>query len=190
MVTRFRTSMIAYALVITLALCTGSCSLLKYPRNGIYLLPTGFTGYILIFYGVPDGVELQTEGGIWVYNIPPDGVLKVKDKASPGVVSRSYFYVDDTGARQAILTLRITGDRAPSGLPQNKFGNISMDQFENTVYVTGESGFGTLPSDDGNVYQCTSFVVSTPKQSDSVYRQREIRESELVQMHMKRLQKR
>lgn len=184
------TCLIGYAFVITLALCSGSCFLLKFPRNGIYLLPKGFIGYVLIYYGVPDGVELQTEGGIWVYNIPSDGVLKVKDKESPGVVSTSYFYVDESGTRQPIPTLRITGDRAPTGMPQNKFGNISIDQFENTVYVTGESGFGTLPADDGTVYRYTSFVVSTPKQSDEVYRQREIRQSELMQNHMKMLQRR
>ena len=168
---------VANFLLVALALTTSSCFVLKYSGDGIYLFPRGFTGYVLIFYGVPDGVELQTEDGIWVYDIPPDGILKVKDKASPGIVNLSYFYVDTDGSRHPIPTLRITGDRAPSGLPQNKFGNISMDQFENTVYVTGQSGFGTLPADDGKVYQYTSLVVSTPKDSDAVYRQREIRQS-------------
>jgi hypothetical protein len=190
MMTRFRTLNIAKTLLVaTVAIGTTSCFFLKYPRNGIYLLPKGFTGYVLIFYGVPDGVQLETEGGFWVYNIPSDGILKVKDKASPGIVNQEYFYVDDSGERRSIPTLRITGDRAPNGQPQNKFGNISTDQFENTVYVTGQSGFGTLPL-DGNVYQYTSFVVATPKQSDSIYNQMENRKSEFVQDHMKLLQKR
>ena len=70
MMRKLQTLIVANALLVALALSTSSCIFLKYPRDGIYLLPKGFTGCVLIYYGVPDGVELQTEGGIWVYNIP------------------------------------------------------------------------------------------------------------------------
>jgi hypothetical protein len=69
----------------------------KFPRNGVYLIPKGFTGGIVILFERPDGVEPDVEGGLYVYRIPKDGLLKIKGKGYTGIVNKSYYYVDDEG---------------------------------------------------------------------------------------------
>src|SRR5687768_12332838 len=88
-----------------------ACAFFKYPRNGIYLVPQGFTGPVIILYNQPDGVELRSEAGLYVYEIPNDGILRVKGRGYTGIVNLSYFYVDSEGNRRPLRYLQITGDR-------------------------------------------------------------------------------
>ena len=153
---------------ILLTLVNNSCSLISIPTDGIYLIPKGYTGDVIIFFNQPDGVIPETENGLYVYKIPEDGVLKVKTPGVKGIVRASYFYVDKNNERQEIKYLRITGDRSPTGEPQNKFGNITQDEYENVVFVMNTGGLGSFNTKKG-VVQFTSFIVGTPKDNERQY---------------------
>ena len=127
-----------------IAVLLNNACFFKYPRDGIYLIPKGYTGDVIILFNQSDGVIPEIENGLFVYKIPEDGILKVKTKGYTGIVNQSYFYVDNNNQRQMIEYLRVTGDRNPAGEPQNKFGNISQNQYENTVYVMNTGGLGSL----------------------------------------------
>ena len=159
-----KTFVFCVALVV-LILTQGSCAFLKYPRSGIYLIPTGYVGDVINLFEQPDGVELESEWGLFVYRIPEDGLLKVKDKGYTGIVNLSYYYLDANGGREKLPYLQIMGERSPQGLPQNKYGNISTDEYENRVYVMNAGGLGSFNTKKGRV-QFTSFIVGTPKKSE------------------------
>jgi hypothetical protein len=159
-------------------LINSSCFSIFSSRDGIYLIPKGYTGDVIIIFNQPDGAELEIESGLYVYKIPKDGILKVRSAGKTGIVNKSYFYVGENNQRQEIKTLRITGERDPAGQPQNKFGNISQSEYESSVFVMNASGLGSFNTKNG-VVQYTSFIVGTPKESERLYDQMEKRISEL-----------
>jgi len=169
------------AIVATLALFVVSCAFLKYPRNGIYLISTGYRGDVIILFNQPDGMEPKIENGLYVYEIPNDGILKVKTVGYTGIVDKSYFYVDSAGQRHKIPELLVTGDRNPKGGPQNKFGNISDAEFSSKVYVMATGGVATFQTANGSTqYSC--FIVGTPKESDGLYDQMQKRISAIQRL--------
>lgn len=153
---------------LLLTLVNSSCSLKSTPSNGIYLIPKGYTGDVIILFNQPDGVIPEVENGLYVYKIPNDGILKVQTPGVPGIVSKSYYYIDVSNRRQRIEYLRVTGDRSPTGEPQNKFGNITQDQYDNTVYVMAAGGLGSFNTKKG-IIQYTSFIIGTPKDNEHLY---------------------
>jgi hypothetical protein len=159
-------------------LINSSCFLISSSQNETYLIPKDYTGDVIIIFNQPDGAELEIESGTYVYKIPADGILKVRNAGKSGMVNRSYFYVNENNQRQEIKNLRITGERNPAGQPQNKFGNISQSEYESSVFVMNASGLGSFNTKNG-VVQYTSFIVGTPKESERLYDQMEKRISEL-----------
>ena len=151
---------------IIAVILNSSCSLFN--RNGIYLIPEGYTGDVIIFFDQPDGVIPEVENRLYVYRIPQGGVLKVKTPGVAGIVNLSYFYINKNNERREIKYLRITGDNDPNGKPQNKFGNITQDEYENAVFVMNAGGLGSFNTKNG-VVQFTSFIVGTPKDSKDLY---------------------
>jgi hypothetical protein len=133
-----------------------------------------------MLFDQPNGVELETEGGIFVYPIPPDGVLKVTNKGYSGMVNLSYFYVDSDGRRSKIDSMQITGDRSITGLPQNKFGKISQDDYDSRVYIMNAGGLGSFNTKSG-VVQFSRFIVATPRQAEeeNIYDQMELKTSQI-----------
>lgn len=159
-------------LFLVLLLSNVSCAF--FPRDGLYLIPEGLNGGVIILYDQRDGRVLDVEDGRYVYRIPANGVLKVKDSAPTGTINRSYYFVTDKGDRSKINYLHITGERSVEGLPQNKFGNISQQEHDNKVFVMSAGGVGSFNTPRG-IVQFTSFIISTPKDSSIVYRNMEDR---------------
>lgn len=164
--------------LIVLVLISGSCFLKSNPTDGIYLIPQGYKGDVIIFFNQPDGVLPETENGLYVYKIPEDGVLKVRTQGATGAVNPSYFYLGKNNERQRVEYLRITGAQSPSGEPQNKFGNINQTEYENGVYVMNAGGLGSFNVKTG-VVKYTSFVVGAPKDADHLYDKMQKRLSDL-----------
>lgn len=159
--------------LIVLFLFSISCSLMlnavSESRDGIYLMPKGYTGEVVILFGQPDGVVPEVEDGLFVYKIPKDGVLKVKTKGYTGIVNLQYFYVDGDGQREPIKSLRITGDRDVNGKPKDKFdGQINQDEYENGIFIMNAGGIATTNS-GGKIFSYTSFIVGAPKDNDQLY---------------------
>jgi hypothetical protein len=151
---------------------------LNHPRNGIYLIPKGYTGDVIIFFNQPDGVTPEVENGLYVYKIPEDGVLKVKSKGITGIVNLSYFYVNESNERQKIEYLRITGSTDMNGKPKDKFdGQINQNEYKNSIFVMNTGGLGSFNTKNG-VIQFTNFIVGTPKDSEQLYDKMQKRISE------------
>jgi len=70
------------------------------PRNGIYLMPSGYVGAVVILYDQPDGETLDVEDGYYVYKIPPSGVLKVRTPPYTGIVNLKILLCG-SGGREA-----------------------------------------------------------------------------------------
>lgn len=169
-----RIKIFLFGFIITFLL-NNSCSLFN--RNGIYLIPKGYTGDVIIFFDQLDGVVPEVENNLYVYKIPKDGVLKVKPRGVSGIVNLKYFYVIENNEKREIKYLRVTGDRDPQGKPQNKFGNITQDEYENTVFVMHAGGLGSFNTKNG-IVQFTSFIVGTPKDSEQLYDKKQKRISD------------
>ncbi len=69
----------------------------------VHLLPTGFTGPVVILFDQADGAPPHMEGRARVYEIPVSGVLRTQFRANPGGSARKYFYVNVTGQRSSIV---------------------------------------------------------------------------------------
>ncbi len=149
-------------------LVISACALRGGPIDGVYLIPKGYQGSVFILFNQPDGVTPAIENGLYVYSIPESGILKVKPAGVKGMINLNYFYVDKSNERQRIASLRITGDRNPDGLPQNKYGNISQNEYENGVFVMNASGLGELKTKNGVIHYRT-FIIGAPKDSDHLY---------------------
>jgi hypothetical protein len=115
------------------------------------LIPKGYRGDVIILFDQPDGVTPEIEKGLYVYKIPEDGILKVKTKGVIAYVNMIYYYVDEDNERQKVEYLRVTGERDPSGMPQNKHGNITQNQYENETFVMNAGGLGSFNTKNGVV---------------------------------------
>lgn len=167
-----------YGFIIFVILINISCSKISVPTDGIYLIPKGYTGDVIIIFDQPDGIVPEIESGFYLYKIPKDGILKVKTKGVTGYVNKSYYYIDENNGRQKIEYLRVTGERDSSGMPQNKHGNITQNEYENEIYVMNAGGLGSFNTKKG-VVQYTSFIIGTPKDGDDFYDKKQKRISEI-----------
>jgi len=75
------------------------CTALK--GSEVHLIPEGYTGPVVILYGVQGGSSVQRdEHGTVIYRIPPDGVLRLQGSASAmGFYDKGYFYEAADGTR-------------------------------------------------------------------------------------------
>lgn len=156
-----------YGFVLFTLICS-ACSLVSHPKDGIYLIPKGYKGDVILFFNQPDGIVPEVENGLYVYKIPKDGILRVRTPSTSGIVDVHYYYIDENDERQEIKYLRITGDRNPSGEPQNKFSNINENEYENSVFIMSSGGLGSFNTKNG-IVQFTNFIVGTPKESEILY---------------------
>jgi hypothetical protein len=155
-----------------LGMLLSSCFLVQ-ARDGIYLIPKGYTGYVIILFDQPDGVTPGVENGLYVYKIPADGILKVKTPGYTGIVNKSFYYVDgeDHSSRQKIDYLTVTGSNDIHGNPKDKYdGQVNQDQIENGIYVMMTGGVAITNTSDGT-YSYTSFIVAHPKDAERILRE-------------------
>jgi len=162
-------------LLFGLAVTFAGCFFFKYPRDGKYLIPSGYTGDVIILFDQPDGVVPDVEEGLYVYRIPAEGILKVKTPGYTGVVNSYYFYVDGNGGREQVPYLRVTGSSDINGNPKDRFDNqLSPAEYENGIYVMNTGGIATINTKSG-LFSYTSFVIGRPKDCDRLYDAMQIR---------------
>ena len=101
-----------------------------------HLLPAGYTGPVVIVYGDPMGITLESslkDGQILEFGIPP--VLHVKTPLQRAFYCIDYYYIDADGNRTPIATVGTTEPRVfarvagaegtvfrPDGKPIAEFG--------------------------------------------------------------------
>ena len=66
----------------------------------IFLLPEGYTGYVVIIYGQTDGKEKKYEGSKRIYEIPSSGILKTKFSIDYGISNFPKFYYEDKTSKE------------------------------------------------------------------------------------------
>ncbi|MGB7200671.1 MAG: hypothetical protein WBD16_00220 [Pyrinomonadaceae bacterium] len=155
------------------------CSQLAKTRDGIFLIPKGYVGDVIILFEQPNGVMPEVEDGQYVYKIPKDGILRVRSKRYEGVLSVNvgnasfgnglrYFYIDEDNKREEVKYLRITGDRDVNGNPKDKFdGQINQGEYENGIFIMNhESSNFDL---QGRQITLTNFTIGNPKNSSVLY---------------------
>lgn len=64
----------------------------KNTEDAIFVVPEGYTGYIIIIYNQENGAEMEYKEGKRVYEIPSTGILKTKFKANYGTSNFPLFY--------------------------------------------------------------------------------------------------
>lgn len=174
----------SFICVVLLGLVSVSCTLFS-PSNGIYLIPAGYKGDIIIFFNQPDGVVSDVENGLLVYRIPENGILKIKTEGVSKTANKSYYYLVGNNERQEIKYLRITGDRDSSGKPKDKFdGAITQEEYANGVFVMNTGGLGSFQTPKG-VVQFTSFIIGNPKDGEAMYDKMEKRITEIQRQMIK-----
>lgn len=139
--------------------------------DGIYLIPKGYVGEVIILYNQPDGETPNIENGLYVYNIPENGVLKVNVKSIKGTVDHRYFYLNSKGEMERLEYLYPSGrEKDKSRYERPSSDNISGEEYESKIFVTAfESGnFGRFNSTSKPI-SYRSFLVGTPKDRKFLY---------------------
>lgn len=99
-----RSAVVTFALVLLFS----GCSFLERTRTpNKYLIPSGFEGWIYIYYDSPDGIIPPRLDGYNFMKIPPSGVLRVSTSLEEGAAADLFFYYKD----ETLVPLRgtITG---------------------------------------------------------------------------------
>ena len=123
-------------LVILSILATGCW---RSSGSEIHLLPYGYVGPVIIIFSDPDGITLQTnEDGAVIYEIPPDGILRVNNPApKAGLYQKTKLYVRPDGPRLEIPfnvdeeTLQVFGELSGVVYP------IDSEEIRYASYVIG-----------------------------------------------------
>lgn len=67
-----------------------------------YLIPQGYTGWIVVQYGVAGAPATPLENGFLLYSIPRNGRLKTSSTLLYGRGKDEFYYVSPTGQRQPL----------------------------------------------------------------------------------------
>jgi hypothetical protein len=90
-----------------------------------FVLAPGYQGEFAIVKDRTNGTDLQFENGMWVFRIPPDGRLLVKDDY-PFSIWHQESYVYSNGSAARVEPLGVTGGRIRTG-PGSYHGSTDFD---------------------------------------------------------------
>lgn len=122
-----------------------------------HLIPEGYVGPVVIVFDDPKGEAPKQDGeGGDIYEIPPDGVLRLNTPApKAGFYDIRYFYIRPDGTRWEIPW---------DGLHVRDKSKIQV--FALVIGATGEQ-------EDGKPIQWTAYMVGVPSEFDDWYQVRE-----------------
>ena len=128
-----------------------------------HLLPDGYTGPVVIVFRDPSGISLDTQKRERTFQLPSNGILRIKEAAPPdGIVRTEFFYVG--------------GAQGKRELPAGK----GKDEFQIFAEQDGTIGSVNWTKADGEVtmrgpgVQWTSYIVGVPSsRPDWIQLQRE-----------------
>lgn len=100
-----------------------------------HLIPEGFTGRVVIFYGRKDG-QKEKEGKFRLYRVPNDGIVKTKYSLNKGWINDSidmaFFYVNNKNYQSKI--------EFSNGSNSHKFDSNDVIVHDYGIVGTGEFG--------------------------------------------------
>jgi hypothetical protein len=121
-------------------------------KEEVYILRKGFKGIVLIVYDQQEGLEDTKRGGKLMYQIPQNGVLKLKRK-SPTVLSRSWYYFEDPQGKRTEFYYCYPPCEDMRNNPDKVF-----------AYGKSNGGF----ENEGEQIEMTTFIVGTSYDADSL----------------------
>jgi hypothetical protein len=75
-----------------------------------FLIPTNFRGKIVLYYGEPCGEELIKENGRYMYHIPNNGIMILKNPLETGIIDEEYYIVDSAYKKVKKLSMMFQQD--------------------------------------------------------------------------------
>ena len=59
-----------------------------------FLIPQNFRGEIILYYGEPCGQELKKEDGRYIYLIPQNGLMIIRNPIEYGIINQEYYFIN------------------------------------------------------------------------------------------------
>ena len=156
-------------IILLSALLSFSCVSFGKPIEVIYLIPANFTGGVIIIYNQPDGITPETtKDGTIIFQIPKDGLIKVKEPLERTAYKFSYYFVDEKGNRTPIEYL-YPGHyvRNPGDKTSKSFDTISEDETNNKTFAMIHTTKNFVVGQQ-QVY-LHNFMIGHPKDYDVLY---------------------
>ncbi len=95
----YKIYLIVFAVVVIAAIAIGTIGMNK-QKSHIYVMPSGYTGWVEVVYNQKDSPALPKEGKALLHIIPQDGVLKTSSAPTDG--GMTFYYADAQGKRSEI----------------------------------------------------------------------------------------
>jgi hypothetical protein len=89
-------------LILAGVLCALALYLFWNPNGETFLVPAGYVGPVVVAFSHPRGVKRERTIDAYVYRIPSDGILRIKDSQPSGVKMVAWYFVDASGKRTRI----------------------------------------------------------------------------------------
>jgi hypothetical protein len=102
----YKIYLIVFAVVVIAAVAIGTIGINK-QKSHIYVMPSGYTGWVEIRYNQEDSPALPREGRAFLHHIPNSGVLSTSSPPTAG--GMTFYYVDEQGNRSEIGSDMIHG---------------------------------------------------------------------------------
>lgn len=124
-----------------------------------FLIPQNFRGKITLYYNEPCGQELQKVDGRYIYHIPSNGVMIIKNPFETGIIDQNYYFVDSSGKKinkidlldQRDFNEEYTTAKNPHEPPRNKV----------VMFLGGTGGSGTINGVDEDHYKFHEMFVNS-----------------------------
>ena len=133
-------------IILLSALLSFSCVSFGKPIEVIYLIPANFTGGVIIIYNQPDGITPETtKDGTIIFQIPKDGLIKVKEPLERTAYKFSYYFVDEKGNRTPIEYLYPKHSvKNPGGTTSRNMNEVTENESNNKIFALNHttSNFG------------------------------------------------
>ncbi|HTI57517.1 DUF6843 domain-containing protein [Mucilaginibacter sp.] len=139
-----------------------------------FLIPQNFRGKITLYYGEPCGQQLQKIDGRYIYHIPQNGIMIIKNPLETGIIDQQYYVVDSNGRKTSKLDMLVQRDfneeytieKNPHKPKRNKIA----------VFLGGTGGSGAVNGVDEDHYKFREMYVDSwdslrvldDKKSDSI----------------------
>lgn len=126
-------------------------------KREIFILPRGFTGYVVLIYDQNSGLPIRLEGDKRVYRIPPNGILLTQASLNSDWLELPEFYYDEINPSSQI----------PFKID---YKDLPMDS---TVAYGGISGSANKDLAGNEVVKFSKYFIGNKNQIDTAYQRAE-----------------
>lgn len=126
---------------------------------GTFLIPQNFSGQITLYYGEPCGQELKKVDGRYIYRLPANGVMIIKNPMESGIIDEEFYFTDVSGKRLSkidLLDQQEINERGGSakGLPDTLRKKVG-------AFLIGTGASGTVNGVDTDHYKFDKLFIGS-----------------------------